>query len=66
MTEKSCFHLEESKPNNVIHNDRTISPSYLLKEKSLGVEVKRNAEEAQKLYEAFYDETNMQKIIINS
>lgn len=56
MTEKSCFHLEEAKPNNVIHNDRTISPSYLLKEKSLGVEVNRNAEEAQKLYEAFYDE----------
>ena len=58
MTEKSCFHLEESKPNNVIHNDRTISPSYLLKEKSLGVEVNRNAEEAQKLYEAFYDEAS--------
>ena len=58
MTEKSCFHLEESKPNNVIHNDRTISPSYLLKEKSLGVEVNRSSKEAEELFNELFEEAS--------
>ena len=51
MAEISCFSIKQTKNINVTHNDRTISPSYLLQNESRGVEVNRNAIEAQ----AFYD-----------
>lgn len=38
MGEISSIHLQPSKNNNTAHNDRTVSPSYLLKANSLGVE----------------------------
>lgn len=51
MAEISCFSIKQTKNINVTHNDRTISPSYLLQNESKGIEVNRNAIEAQ----AFYD-----------
>lgn len=65
----SSINIQKSKSNAFQHNDRTLSPSYLLQENSKGVEVNRTAEQAQILYqelrqEAFanYTERTGQKV----
>ncbi|MGN0915247.1 MAG: hypothetical protein ACI4NE_02685 [Succinivibrio sp.] len=50
MAELSSINLEPSKENNTVHNTRTVAPSYLLKEKSLGVEFDHDHEKAEQLY----------------
>ena len=42
MAELSSINIEPSKINNTEHNTRFVSPTYLLKEKSLGVEYDLN------------------------
>ena len=58
MGDKGCLHIIESKTNNLIHNDRTVSPSYLLQENSLGVEVNRSSKEAEELFNELFEEAS--------
>ena len=46
----SSIHIQPSKDNNTVHNDRDIAPDYLLKKQSLGVEFDKTAEDADALY----------------
>ena len=46
----ASIHIEPSKENNTVHNDRTIAPDYLLKHKSLGVEVDNKSDVADAIY----------------
>lgn len=48
----ASIHIEPSKDNNTVHNDRTIAPDYLLKHKSLGVEVDNKSDVADAIYTA--------------
>ena len=52
MAEISCFSIKQTKNINITHNDRTISPSYLLQNESKGIEVNHSASEAQALYDS--------------
>lgn len=56
MAELSSINIEPSKINNTEHNTRFVSPTYLLKEKSLGVEYDLNHEEAEVLYQSLLKE----------
>ena len=56
MAELSSINIEPSKINNTEHNTRFVSPTYLLKEKSLGVEYDLNHEEAEALYQSLLNE----------
>jgi len=56
MAELSSINIEPSKINNTEHNTRFVSPTYLLKEKSLGVEYDLNHEEAEALYQSLLKE----------
>ena len=56
MTEMSSISLERSKINNVEHVTRRISPTYLLKNKSLGVECSLSTQEASRLLFSLEDE----------
>lgn len=56
MTELSSISLERSKINNVEHVTRKISPTYLLKNKSLGVECSLSSHDANRLLFALEDE----------
>lgn len=56
MAELSSINIEPSKINNTEHNTRFVSPTYLLKEKSLGVEYDLNHEEAKVLYQSLLKE----------
>ena len=48
----ASIHIEPSKDNNTVHNDRTIAPDYLLTHKSLGVEVDNKSDVADAIYTA--------------
>lgn len=53
----SSINLKTSTSNAFTHNDRTLSPSYLLdKEDSKGIECNRTATEAQELYKQLREE----------
>lgn len=56
MAELSSINIEPSKINNTEHNTRFVSPTYLLKEKSLGVEYDLNHEDAEALYQSLLKE----------
>lgn len=56
MAKLSSINIEPSKINNTEHNTRFVSPTYLLKEKSLGVEYDLNHEEAEVLYQSLLKE----------
>lgn len=56
MAELSSINIEPSKINNTEHNTRFVSPTYLLKEKSLGVEYDLNHEDAEALYQSLLNE----------
>lgn len=56
MAKLSSINIEPSKINNTEHNTRFVSPTYLLKEKSLGVEYDLNHEEADVLYQSLLKE----------
>ena len=56
MAELSSINIEPSKINNTEHNTRFVGPTYLLKEKSLGVEYDLNHEEAEVLYQSLLKE----------
>lgn len=56
MAELSSINIEPSKINNTEHNTRFVSPNYLLKEKSLGVEYDLNHEDAEALYQSLLKE----------
>lgn len=56
MAELSSINIEPSKINNTEHNTRFVSPTYLLKEKSLGVEYDLNHEDAEVLYQSLLKE----------
>jgi len=56
MAELSSINIELSKINNTEHNTRFVSPTYLLKEKSLGVEYDLNHEDAEALYQSLLNE----------
>ena len=58
MGDKGCLHIIESKTNNLIHNDRTVSPSYLLQENSLGVEVNRSLKESEELFNELFEDAS--------
>lgn len=56
MAELSSINIEPSKINNTEHNTRFVSPTYLLKEKSLGVEYDLNHEDSEALYQSLLKE----------
>ena len=56
MREISSIHLQPSKNNNTAHNDRTVSPSYLLKANSLGVECNLGHKEADIYFDYLLNE----------
>lgn len=56
MAELSSINIEPSKINNTEHNTRFVSPTYLLKEKGLGVEYDLNHEDAEALYQSLLKE----------
>ena len=56
MGEISSIHLQPSKNNNTAHNDRTVSPSYLLKANSLGVECNLGHKEADIYFDYLLNE----------